>query len=230
MTANTAAVPIKALAFDAYGTLFDVNSVTTTTEELFPGSGKKISQIWRLQQLQYTWLLSLMGHHHDFFWVTEQALRFACQSLNLELADSSLQRLLDQYGKLSTYPEVATALKTLGEQYSLAILSNGSPAMLSTVAANAQLINLFSHILSAEPAGIFKPNPKVYQLAVDAFGFPASEIGFVSSNNWDVSGAKAFGFQTYWLNRSGQPGLTLGFPADHVFQNMSDLVAMLQLP
>lgn len=217
MTARPAA-----LVFDAYGTLFDVHSVTATAESLWPGRGTALSQLWRTKQLEYTWLRSLMGRYEDFTHVTESALRYACASLALEYDDARRARLMQAYLHLATFPEVGASLGAL-RGIRLAILSNGSPSMLEPVVFNAGLHGLVTDVLSVDEVKVFKPDPRVYQLAVSRLGVPAKAIGFVSSNCWDAAGAKAFGFRTFWVNRGGAPVDELGVAPDHELRSLADL-------
>jgi 2-haloacid dehalogenase len=218
---------IRALVFDAYGTLFDVSSVISVCDELFPGHGKALSQVWRVKQLEYTWLLSLMGRYKDFWKVTEDALIFACTTLNLPCKLSIRNRLMEAYLHLGPYPEVRQALSTLSN-YTLAILSNGSLRMLKALVENAKLKGIFTYIISADEVGIYKPSPRVYQLAVQKMGVDISSIGFVSSNSFDVNGAKSFGFWTCWVNRLNSTWDELGFLPDATVNNLTDVANILR--
>jgi 2-haloacid dehalogenase len=218
---------IKALAFDAYGTLFDVASVLSLCEELFPGKGSALSQMWRIKQLEYSWLRSLMGRYEDFADVTESALVFSCNSLQLALSPANRGRLMDAYLHLKPFPEVAEALKALSG-YKCAILSNGSPKMLEGVVRNAGLADAFSDIISVEPVKIYKPSPHAYELGIKTLGVEKSAIGFISSNCWDAIGAKTFGFRTFWINRAGAPVDELGLQPDAKLKLLSELPALLK--
>ena len=218
---------ISALVFDAYGTLFDVHSVTETCERLFPGNGASLSRLWRTKQLEYTWQRSLMGHYADFDRVTEDGLRYACGALALRYSQSALDTLMEAYRHLTPFPDVVATLGALKARAKLAILSNGTPAMLQAVIANSGLTTTFDAVLSVDPAGIFKPAPRVYQLAVDRLGMPKEKIGFVSSNGWDAAGAKAFGFQVFWVNRAALPVEELDVMPDEVLKTLGDLPAAL---
>ncbi|HTO51602.1 MAG TPA: haloacid dehalogenase type II [Burkholderiales bacterium] len=215
-----------ALVFDAYGTLFDVHSVAALCDELWPGKGARVSQLWRAKQLEYTWLRSLMGRYEDFAHVTEAALRYACAALELPYDDAKRARLMRAYLHLATFPEVKNALGRL-RGIELAILSNGAPAMLQDLVTNAGLSGAIPHVLSVDEVHIYKPSPRVYQLAVDRLGVPVKAIGFVSSNGWDAAGAKAFGFRTYWVNRAGAPVDPLGVAPDHVIGSLAELPALV---
>jgi 2-haloacid dehalogenase len=195
---------IRACVFDAYGTLFDVNSAAARESEALGENWRPLSDMWRTKQLQYTWLRSLAGSHVDFWQVTGDALDFAMTSLKLD--DPALrQRLMDLYLHLSPYPEVSGTLQRLkAGRMKLAILSNGAPTMLSAAVESAGLAELLDAVLSVEDVKIFKPHPSVYQIAVDRLGLRPDEICFVSSNGWDAFSAKAFGFRVVWCNRFGQ--------------------------
>jgi 2-haloacid dehalogenase len=218
---------IKALAFDAYGTIFDVHSVIALCEEFFPGRGSALSQLWRTKQLEYTWLRSLMAKYEDFWKVTEDGLTFACASLGLSLTDDQRARLMEAYLHLTPYPDVALALKRLN-RLPLAILSNGAPRMLQEVVANAGLRDDFQHLISVDSVKIFKPHASVYQLAPDKFGVNAHEIGFVSSNGWDIAGAAHFGFTTFWINRAKQPVEALGNGPYKMVSTLHDVADALE--
>jgi 2-haloacid dehalogenase len=217
---------LAALVFDAYGTLFDVHSVIRLCDDLWPGKGAALSQTWRTKQLEYTWLRSLMDRYEDFASVTQDALRYACASLGVALDSAHAARLMEAYRRLATFPDVAATLDRLST-IRLAILSNGSPAMLEPMVFNAGLQGRIPDVLSVDAVKTYKPSPRVYQLAVDRLGIPAKAIGFVSSNAWDACGAKAFGFTVFWINRTGAPMDELGAPPDHVMRSLSDLPALL---
>jgi 2-haloacid dehalogenase len=218
---------VKALVFDAYGTLFEVSSVISVCDEFFPGHGKELSQIWRAKQLEYTWLRSLMGRYEDFWKVTEDALIFVCKTLNLPCESPVCDRLMEAYLHLDTYPEVRYALSALSN-YLLAILSNGSSRMLEAMVKNTGLEGMFTHIISADEVGIYKPSPRIYQLAVQKMGVDISSIGFVSSNSFDVNGAKSFGFWTCWVNRLNSTWDELGFLPDATVNNLTDVANILR--
>jgi 2-haloacid dehalogenase len=216
----------EALVFDAYGTLFDVHSVTAQCERLWPGKGAAISQLWRSKQLEYTWQRSLMRRYENFRSVTEGALRYVCAAQKIECGDSHVKTLMDEYLRLAAFPEVPQALKQLGSR-KLAILSNGSPDMLEPLVRNAGLAAAFAAVLSVDSLEVYKPDPRVYQLAVDALGIASSKIGFVSSNCWDACGARAFGFTTFWISRSGAPVDDLGVTPDFTVRNLDELPALV---
>jgi 2-haloacid dehalogenase len=216
----------RAVVFDAYGTLFDVHSVAQLSEECFPGKGTALSQLWRAKQLEYTWLRSLMGRYDAFDVVTEEALRVAGAALGLQLQPSQQRALMAQYLRLTTYPDVKPALRSLAGR-KLAILSNGSPAMLEGLMESSGLKQQFSAVLSVDTLRIYKPHPRVYQLAVDELKEQPAQIAFVSSNFWDAAGATSFGFRTYWINRSRAQPDELGIQPGAVLASLSDLASCL---
>lgn len=218
--------PVPALVFDAYGTLFDVHSVVAAGEELFPGRGLALSQLWRTKQLEYTWLRSLMGAYEDFSVITRQSLAYACEALQLSCSEVQAAALMDAYRNLKPYPEVPAALARLADRR-LAILSNGAPEMLLAVVAASGLQRHFQAVLSVHDVGIYKPDPRVYQLAVDRLGLARERIGFVSSNGWDAAGAAAFGFTVYWINRLGAPVEHLPAKPVAVLRDLSELPGLL---
>ena len=217
----------RAIVFDAYGTLFDVHSVVAACEALFPGEGRALSQLWRTKQLEYSWLRSLMGRYVDFNVVTQDALQYACASLRLEWSEATSTTLNDAYRRLSLFDDTRATLEQLRARQpsrKLAILSNGAPDMLNAVVTHNGL--MFDLVLSAFDAGVFKPDPAVYRLACQRLDLPPAEIAFVSSNGWDAAGAKAFGFTTYWINRTGAPGEALGLTPDRQLATLSELLAL----
>ncbi len=218
---------LDALVFDAYGTLYDVHSVTALAEGFFPGQGEALSQRWRTKQLEYTWLRSLMGTYENFDVVTAAALRYASAALKLNPSEDQIASLIAQYVKLDTFAEVTAALTTLKPGRKLAILSNGAPGTLGTLVKHSGLERLLDAVISVDPLCVFKPDPRVYQLAVERLGVPKQKIGFVSSNCWDAIGAKAFGFTVFWINRLHAP-LDLHGPApDHTVASLDQIAALL---
>jgi 2-haloacid dehalogenase len=219
---------ISALVFDAYGTLFDVHSVSGLAETLFPGQGAALSIAWRSKQLEYTWLRSLMGHYEDFSRVTQSALEWTLESLRLEVDEAARRSLLDEYRRLATFPEVPDVLRKLAQTKPLAILSNGHPEMLEAVVDHNGLRSLFrGGVLSVHAAKVFKPDASVYRLVEDALGVPRSMMGFVSSNGWDAAGAKSFGFRAFWVNRAGAPVERLGVRPDATVKDLSGIVDLV---
>ena len=219
---------IKAVVFDLYGTLYDVHSVAQACDAAFPGQGMRISEIWRNKQLEYAWLRSLMGKYVPFEQATYDALVYTCRSLQLELTDATCKTLCDAYLKLAPYPEVPATLKQLnGMALPLAILSNGSVFSIDQVVSHSGLQAHFAHLLSVEPAGVFKPDPQVYTLACQALGLSAQQILFVSSNPWDAAGARHFGFNVCWVNRRNITFDELGARPDAIVQGLDELPGLI---
>lgn len=197
---------IRACVFDAYGTLFDVHSAVRRHAAEVGAAADAVSQLWRTKQLEYSWVRSLMGRHVDFWTCTEDALGFALAAHGLAGRPELAQALLGAYRELALYPEVRGVLEGLvARGIKIAILSNGTPGMLAVAVGAAGLADLAMPLLSVEAAGIYKPDPRVYQLAVDGLGVARGEISFQSSNAWDIAGANAFGFRPAWVNRARQP-------------------------
>jgi 2-haloacid dehalogenase len=216
---------VRGLLFDAYGTLFDVHSVVAAARAVTQDP-EALSALWRQKQLEYTWLRSLMGRYEDFWVVTESALTFACRRLGLQVDGAERQRLMDAYLALDAYPEVREVLDRLRD-LPCAILSNGAPRMLEAVVAHNRLGERFRAVISVDEVGTFKPAPVVYALGLERLGLPRDAIGFVSSNGWDVAGAKAFGFPVAWVNRQGGPVEELGVTPDLEVRDLSQLADAL---
>lgn len=200
--------PVDACVFDAYGTLFDVHAAAAQLKDEIGPEMERLSAIWRQKQLEYTWLRSLMGVHTDFWRLTADGLDYAMDATGLTGRSELREKLLDLYMRLDCYPEVRETLDRLrAVGLKTAILSNGAPPMLDSAVSNAGLSDKLDAILTVEDVGIFKPDPRVYQLAVDRLlgGTGPERICFLSSNAWDVAGAAHFGFQVVWINRFGQP-------------------------
>ena len=210
-----------AFVFDAYGTLFDVHSVQARCEAFWPGKGAQLSQAWRVKQLEYTWLRSLMRRYAPFSRVTEEALLFSCESLKLNIQDSEKQSLLAEYRRLALFPDVAGAMAGLKAR-KRAILTNGSPDMIDPLVAQSGL--RLDAVLSVDELQTYKPAPAVYELAVKKLQTPKQDIAFVSSNCWDALGAKAFGFAVYWINRGGAPVDRLGFQPDRIVASLNEIL------
>ena len=213
---------IRGYVFDAYGTLFDVHSVIEAGAAITADPGA-LSTLWRQKQLEYTWLRSLMGRYEDFWAVTEAALRHAVRRLDLSASEAQIRTLLDSYLHLACFPDVAETLSRLPRPR--AILSNGAPSMLEAVVRSSGLAGQLDHVISVDRVRIYKPAPAVYALAPQTLGIPAEELLFVSSNAWDVAGAKACGFQVAWCNRAGIPQEELGVRADYVVRDLGELPA-----
>jgi len=220
--------PVRAIAFDAFGTLFDVYSVSTLAEQCFPGQGDALADLWRRKQIEYA-LLRTLGNRYESFWeVTCDALDFAAAQLRLPMTKEARVRLLDQYAHLSPFPENIAALNSLRDKgLPLAILSNGTAEMLAACVENTGMAGLFERLLSVDTVKQYKPHPDAYQLGPDAFGCSAKEIVFVSSNGWDIAGANWFGYTTFWLNRSGQSPEVLDSRPAFTGSTLKDLVAAL---
>jgi 2-haloacid dehalogenase len=239
---------IKALVFDAYGTLYDVHSVYAKTEELCPGKGDLITQIWRLKQLEYTWLQTSLQEYRDFSFLTHASLEFALRIVGIEPSENITKPLFDKYLDLDPYPEVKDTLSKLKDLsgYKLAILSNGSSAMLSALVRNSGLDAYLDAAISVDGARKFKPHPDCYALVEKALGLKNDEVMFVSSNGFDVTGAKRFGFDVAWIRRGGAAGVpvdpvlpaqmyrllrtnseTLGYGPDHTVSALAELLGLL---
>jgi 2-haloacid dehalogenase len=203
---------VRGLLFDAYGTLFDVHSVVEAGRAL-TDDPQALSTLWRAKQLEYTWLRTLMGRYEDFWSVTEAALGFACRRLGIDAGPTARARLMDAYLHLEPFPEVREVLDRL-QGLPCAILSNGAPRMLDAVVAHAGLGPRLRAVLSVDAVRKFKPAPEVYALGPARLGLPKEALGFVSSNCWDVAGAKAYGFQVAWVNRGRAPLDELGLVPD----------------
>ena len=210
---------IKAVVFDAYGTLYDIQSVAAVTEEAFPGYGELITQVWRIKQLEYTWLRSLMRRYQDFSAVTRDALAYTLRVLGLKHDAASFERIMDKYLHLDLYPDAQATLAAL-QGRKLAILSNGSPDMLNTLVANSGL--MLDATISIDSQKIFKPAPQAYSLIESVLGVPPAEVLFVSSNPWDACGARAFGLNVAWIERVTPEAMALACAK-------SDLISPLTL-
>jgi len=217
---------LKVLVFDVYGTLFDVDSISTTLESYFPGKGTSVSVIWRKKQLEYTWIYSLMNKYINFEELTLRAFRFSIRALNLEFKQTE-EEIFSLYYKLPLFPDVVETLTKLKKNYTLAILSNGTSNMLSKLLKNSNIHRFFSKVISVEQAQIYKPSPRVYKLILNEFHMEKEFIGFISSNAWDIAGASLFGFHTFWVNRRKQPSEFLEFTPDVEIPNLKDLCSIL---
>jgi 2-haloacid dehalogenase len=191
---------IKALVFDAYGTLYDIQSVAAVTEQAFPGYGEIVTQIWRIKQLEYTWLCSLMRRYQDFSIITRDSLAYTLRVLGLRHDDGVFERIMEKYLHLDLYPDAVAALAAMRGR-KLAILSNGSPAMLDALVANSGLDRVLDATISVDAQRIFKPAPEAYTLIESTLGVRPAEVLFISSNPWDACGAKAFGLNVAWIER-----------------------------
>ncbi len=217
---------IKAIIFDAYGTLFDVNSAAEKCKEKLGGKWEGFANYWRTTQLEYTWLRSLMRRHKDFWQITEDSLD---KSMNFYNIDNSMRsELLNLYKVLSPFIEVRDALKKLKQlNYKLAILSNGTPDLLNELVVSNQLKDIFDDIFSVEEAGIFKPDSKVYDLPINKYNIEKNEVLFLSANTWDVSGAGNYGYNTVWVNRNNNIFDKLDFEPNQQISNLSELLDLI---
>jgi 2-haloacid dehalogenase len=218
---------VQGCVFDAYGTLFDFAAAARKCRDVLGDDIDRLTALWREKQLQYTWLRAAQGRHADFWQVTGDALDFALETLGLTKPDLR-DRLMSLYLTLDPFPEVSSVLarlKAAGLQ--TAILSNGSPAMLDAAVKAAKLETLLDAVLSVEEVGVYKPHPKVYQLAVDQLGIPASAISFQSSNAWDAYAASAFGMKVVWCNRYGQRRERMPGSPDREIRSLTELPALV---
>lgn len=218
---------IKALAFDAFP-IFDPRPVFALAEELFPGRGAELSSAWRMRQFEYQWLRALGGRYADFWQATDDALVFAAKMLNLDLTPEKRKRLMDGYLALKSWPDVLPALQQLRKAgVRLALLSNATRTILDTGIKNANLENIFEHVLSTDQIKTYKPDPRAYQMAIDALRLQREEIGFVAFAGWDVAGAKWFGYTTFWVNRLQLPAEELGVTPDGSGAGLAELTHWL---
>ena len=217
---------IKAIIFDAYGTLFDVNSAAEKCKEKLGDKWEGFANYWRTTQLEYTWLRSLMRRHKDFWQITEDSLD---KSMNFYNIDNSMRpELLNLYKVLSPFTEAKDALNKLKQSnYKLAILSNGTPDLLNELVVSNQLKDIFDDIFSVEEAGIFKPDSKVYDLPINKYNIEKNEILFLSANTWDVSGAGNYGYNTVWVNRNKNIFDKLDFEPNQQISNLSELLDLI---
>lgn len=214
---------IKAFVFDVYGTLFDVTAIKNECEKLYPGYGEKISQTWRTKQVEYFMLRQLMGNYATLHSVTHQALKYTLNENGLQSSEKNEQLLLQAYLELPLYEEVAEVLAQLKDQ-NLVVFSNGSHDMLDPLIEHAGLTSSFSRIISIDEIKQFKPAPTAYEYASEELGIKKDEVLFMSSNGWDISGAKNFGFQTAWINRKNLPVEELELEPDYIFNDLNGLL------
>ena len=217
---------IKAIIFDAYGTLFDVNSAAEKCRSKIGDKWESFANYWRKTQLEYTWLRSLMGRHKDFWQITEYSLDKSMQAFNINKAMKN--ELLDLYKILSPYPEVKETLEKLKEKrYKLAILSNGTPALLNELVKSNGLQNLFDDIFSIEEVKIYKPSSKVYDMPVKKYSIKNEEVAFLSANTWDVSGGGNYGFTSIWVNRNKNIFDNLDYKPKNEISGLNQLIDIL---
>ena len=227
---------IRLVVFDAYGTLFDVYSISSLAESLFPGQGQALSVLWRDKQIEYSRLISLsdpmnpMGsRHYQSFWdLTRLGLQYACQRLELALTPAKQKLLMDQYAQLTPFPENLAVLEALQAlQIPAAILSNGSPDMLQAAVSSAGLGHVIDKVLSVDEVRQFKTSPQSYGLVADHYKVDIREVLFVSSNSWDALGATWFGFKSFWVNRQGMPFETLGPRPTYSGRSLRDILTLI---
>jgi 2-haloacid dehalogenase len=216
---------IKAIAFDGFP-IIDPRPVFARAEEIFPGRGSELSNAWRTRQFEYTWLRTLSGNYADFWQVTEQALVFAAKALQLDMSPAQRNALMATYLDLKAWPDAAAALKMLKDAgIKVAFLSNFTSDMLEAAVKNSGLEGIFEPHLSTDRVQAFKPDPRAYQMGVDAFGVAKDEILFAAFAGWDAAGAKRFGYPTFWVNRANAPLEELGIAPDGSGAGLQDLVA-----
>jgi len=220
---------IKAIAFDAFP-IFDPRPVFALVEKLFPGRGAEFGNAWRTRQFEYQWLRALSGQYADFRQATEDALVFSAKLLKLDLAPEARRQLMDAYLELKAWPDVPAALKSLKSAgLRLGFLSNATPQILDGGIKNSGLDGLFEHVLSTDSIRTYKPDPRAYQMGMNAFKLKREEILFVAFAGWDAAGAKSFGYPTFWVNRLNLPAEELGAMADASGQNLTDLLNFLNV-
>ena len=214
---------IKAIIFDAYGTLFDVNSAAEKCKDKIGDKWEGFANYWRTTQLEYTWLRSLMNRHKDFWQITEDSLDKSIKAFKID--NSMRNELLDLYKKLSTFTEVKVVLNSLKKKnYKLAILSNGTPALLNKLVSSNNLTDIFDDIFSIEEVGIYKPDSKVYDLPVKKYQIKKDEVAFLSSNTWDVSGGGNYGYNSIWVNRNKNIFDNLDYKPKNEVENLKQLL------
>ena len=217
---------IKAIIFDAYGTLFDVNSAAEKCKDKIGDKWEAFANYWRTTQLEYTWLRSLMKRHKDFWQITGDSLDKSMKVFNID--NSMRNELLDLYKILSPYPEVPEVLKSLKEKnYKLSILSNGTPSLLNELVKSNNLENLFDDVFSIEEVGIYKPDSKVYDLPIKKYKIKNNEVAFLSANTWDVSGGGNYGFNSIWVNRNNSVFDNLDYKPEHQIKNLKELINLI---
>ncbi|MEZ5649105.1 MAG: haloacid dehalogenase type II [Burkholderiaceae bacterium] len=225
---SSPAEPFQAVVFDAYGTLFDVHSVATAAEQMFPGQGEALSRLWRTKQLEYSWIRTMSGRYKLFWDVTRDALEHAAARLGLALDGAGVQRLMNQYASLSAFPENLDVLRGLrGAGVPLGILTNGNREMIEISIRSTGMSGLFAHLLSSEQVATFKTAAEVYALVPAAFGCAPERVLFVSSNGWDAIAARWYGFTTFWINRDGAPLERLDTEPHHTGSRLTDVADLV---
>ncbi|HTT38509.1 MAG TPA: haloacid dehalogenase type II [Burkholderiales bacterium] len=219
---------ISAIAFDAF-TTFDPRPVFALADQLFPGRGAELSNAWRVRQFEYQWLRALSGRYADFRQATEEALVFAANLLKLDLSAEKRDRLMEAYLELKAWPDAAPALRSLREQgVRLALLSNATRPMLEAWIDRSGLESTYEYVLSTDEIKTYKPDPRAYRMAVEAFGLTIDDIAFAAFGGWDVAGAKWFGYTTFWVNRLNLPVEQLGVTPDGMGASLTELVPFVQ--
>lgn len=213
---------IQALVFDVYGTLFDVHSVKEQAEALYPDHGEAISKRWREKQLEYSFLRQLNGQYVPFSQVTQGALRYTLLELKLHVTEEQITTLMETYLTLDVYPEVSSVLETMADKR-LVVFSNGSHDMLDPLIEQSGLADRFEHLVSVDDIKQYKPAPASYMHALNTLGLKREEILFMSSNGWDITGAKSFGFKTAWINRNGLPVEELNLDPDRIYDDLTGI-------
>ena len=217
---------IKAIIFDAYGTLFDVNSAAEKCKDKIGDKWEPFANFWRTTQLEYTWLRSLMKRHKDFWQITEESLDKSMMAFNID--PKMKNELLNLYKVLSPFQEVPETLKLLKEKnFKLAILSNGTPSLLNDLVKSNNLNNLFDDLSSIEEVKIYKPHPKVYDLPIEKYKIKKNEVVFLSANTWDVSGAGNYGYQSIWVNRNNNIFDNLDYKPNNQIKNLRELINLI---
>jgi 2-haloacid dehalogenase len=218
-----AAPKIKAIAFDSLA-IFDPRPVGALAERLFPGKGMELGNAWRTRQFEYTWLRTLTGRYIDFWHVTEDALAFSAKLLKLDLTGDKRDQLMQAFLDIKAWPDALPALKSLRDAgFRLALLSNFTAAMLDAAVRNSGLDGIFEPHLTTDIVSAYKPDPRAYQMGIDAFGLAREKIAFAAFGGWDAAGAKSFGYPTFWVNRANVPVEELGVAPDATGANLSDL-------
>ena len=217
---------VKAIIFDAYGTLFDVNSAAEKCKDKIGDKWESFANFWRTTQLEYTWLRSLMKRHKDFWQITEDSLDKSMKAFSID--PSMKNELMNLYKVLSPFKEVPETLKKLkGKNFKLAILSNGTPSLLDELVKSNNLDKLFDDIFSIEEVGIYKPDSRVYDLPIKKYKIKNSEVVFLSANTWDVSGGGNYGYQSIWVNRNNNIFDNLDFNPSNQIKDLTELVNLI---
>ncbi len=217
---------IKAIIFDAYGTLFDVNSAAEKCKDKIGDKWEDFANFWRTTQLEYTWLRSLMNRHKDFWQITEDSLDKSMKAFNID--PTMRDELLNLYKVLSPFKEVPEVLKTLKEKkFKLAILSNGTPALLNELVNSNKLDNIFDDLFSIEQVEIYKPDSKVYDMPIQKYHIKKNEVAFLSANTWDVSGGGNYGYNSIWVNRNNSIFDNLDYKPQIEIENLSELTSII---